>query len=166
MLKLKLQYFGHLMWRTIRKVPDAGKGRRQEEKGTTENKMVGWHHQLNGHELEQTPGDGEGKRRPPCCNPWIRRVRHAWEWTPAMQRQSPEVLGQGWQASQVQENTLGKTYKKQQLQDAKRNRDTRSQTVLGHWDILAQPLWTEHLRHRAKTPGRPYLRFKAHAYLF
>ena len=37
-----------------------GKDWGQEEKGVTENKMVGWHHQLNGHEFEQTPGDGEG----------------------------------------------------------------------------------------------------------
>ena len=38
---------------------DVGKDRRQEEKGTTENKMVGWHHWLNGHKLEQTQGDSE-----------------------------------------------------------------------------------------------------------
>ena len=43
----------------IRKDPDAGKDWRQEEKGTTEDKMVGWYHWLNGHEFEQTPGDGE-----------------------------------------------------------------------------------------------------------
>ena len=61
MLKLKLQYFGYLMqsW-LIRKDPDAGEDWRQEEKGTTEDKMVGWHHWLDGHESEQAPGDGEG----------------------------------------------------------------------------------------------------------
>ena len=48
MLKLKLQYFGQLM----RRDPDAGKDRRQEEKGMTEDEMVGWHHQLDGHEFE------------------------------------------------------------------------------------------------------------------
>ena len=47
--------------RLIGKDPDAGKDCRQEEKGTTEDEMVGWHHQLNGHEFEQTPGDGEGQ---------------------------------------------------------------------------------------------------------
>ena len=52
MLKLKLQYFGHLMWRTDSgKDSDAGKDWRQEEKGTTEDEMVGWHHQCNGHEF-------------------------------------------------------------------------------------------------------------------
>ena len=40
---------------------DAGKDRRQEEKGTTEDDMVGWHHQLNGHEFEQAPGGGDGQ---------------------------------------------------------------------------------------------------------
>ena len=38
--------------------------------------MVGWHHQLNGHEFEQTLGDSEGQRSLLCCNPWGRRVRH------------------------------------------------------------------------------------------
>ena len=54
MLKLKIQYFGHLMRRTdsLEKNPDTGKDWRREEKGTTEDKMVGWHHQLNGHAFE------------------------------------------------------------------------------------------------------------------
>ena len=38
-----------------------GKVERREEKGTVEDEMVGWHHRLNGHEFEQTPGDGEGQ---------------------------------------------------------------------------------------------------------
>ena len=45
----------------IGKDPDAGKDWRWEEKGTTEDEMVGWHHQLNGHEFEQTQGDSEGQ---------------------------------------------------------------------------------------------------------
>ena len=44
----------------VGKDPDAGKDWRQEEKGTTEDEMVGWHHQLNGHESEQALGNGEG----------------------------------------------------------------------------------------------------------
>ena len=43
------------------KDPDAGRDWRQEEKGKTEDKMVGWHHWLNGHESEQTPEDSEGQ---------------------------------------------------------------------------------------------------------
>ena len=54
----------------IRKDSDAGKDWRQKEKGMTEDKMVGWHHQLNGHEFEQTLGDGEGQGSLACCSPW------------------------------------------------------------------------------------------------
>ena len=52
------------------KDPLAGKDRGQEEKGTTEDDMVGWHHQLNEHEFEQAPGDGEGQGGLACCSPW------------------------------------------------------------------------------------------------
>ena len=56
MLKLKLHYFGHLMCRanSLEKNPDAGRDWGQEEKGTTEDEMAGWHHQLYRHEFEQT----------------------------------------------------------------------------------------------------------------
>ena len=52
-LRLKLQYFGHLMCRvdSLEKT-DAGRDWGQEEKGTTEDEMAGWHHQLDGHEFE------------------------------------------------------------------------------------------------------------------
>ena len=69
MLKLKLQYFGHLMRRTD-SFPDAGKYGRQEEKGMTEDELVGWHHQLYGHEFEQAPGVGDGQESLVCCSPW------------------------------------------------------------------------------------------------
>ena len=52
----------------IRKDPDAGKDWRQE-KGTTEDEMAGWHHQLNAHEFAHTPGDGEGQGILVCCSP-------------------------------------------------------------------------------------------------
>ena len=54
----------------IRKDPDAGKYWRQEKKGMTEDKMIGWHHRLNGHVFEQAPGDGGGQRGLACCSPW------------------------------------------------------------------------------------------------
>ena len=54
----------------IAKDPDAGKDWRWEEKETTEDEMVGWHHQLNGHEFEQAPGVGDGQGRLVCCSPW------------------------------------------------------------------------------------------------
>ena len=61
MLKLKHQYFGHLMqsW-LIGKYPDAGRDWGQEEKGTTD-EMAGWHHWLDGREFEWTPGVGDGQ---------------------------------------------------------------------------------------------------------
>ena len=54
----------------IRKDPDAGRDWRQEEMGTTEDQMVGWHHWLNGCEFSKTPGDGEGQGSLECCSPW------------------------------------------------------------------------------------------------
>ena len=75
MLKLKLQYFGHLMWRTdsSEKTLMLGKIWGQEEKGMTEDEMAGWHHQLNGHESEWTPGVGDGQGGLVCCGSWGRR---------------------------------------------------------------------------------------------
>ena len=53
----------------IGKDPDAGKDWRQE-KGTTEDEMVGWYHQLTGHEFKQTQGDSEGQESLVCCSSW------------------------------------------------------------------------------------------------
>ena len=76
MLKLKLQYFGHLIAKNwlIGKDLDAGKGWTQEKNGTTEDKLIGWHHRLKGHEFEQAPGVGEGQGSLVCCSPWGCRV--------------------------------------------------------------------------------------------
>ena len=54
----------------ILKDPDVGKDWQQEEKGMTEDEMVGWHHQLNGHGFEYAPGVGDGQGVQVCCNPW------------------------------------------------------------------------------------------------
>ena len=47
-----------------------GKIEGKEDKGTTEDEIVGWHHRLNGHKSEQAPGVGEGQRSLVCCSPW------------------------------------------------------------------------------------------------
>ena len=61
MLKVKLQFFGHLMWTADSlKNPDAGKDWRQEEKRMTDDGMVVWNHWLNGNEFEQASWDNEG----------------------------------------------------------------------------------------------------------
>ena len=75
MLKLKLQYFGHLMHRTdsLEKALMLGKDWRQEQKGTTEDEMVGWHHWLNRHEFQQALGVGDGQGSLACCSPWGRK---------------------------------------------------------------------------------------------
>ena len=74
MLKLKLQYLA--TWckeLTIWKDPDAGKDWGQEEKGTTEDEMVGWHHRLNGHEFGWILGVGDGQGGLACCGSWGRK---------------------------------------------------------------------------------------------
>ena len=66
----------------IRKDHDARKDWRQEEKGTTEGEIVGWHHQLDGHEFEQAPGDGDGQGSLVCCSHGIAKSQ-IWlsDWT-------------------------------------------------------------------------------------
>ena len=58
--------------------PDAGKDWGQEEKGMTEDEMVGWYHLNNGHEFEQALGVGDGQGSLACCSPWGHRVGHSW----------------------------------------------------------------------------------------
>ena len=64
----------------IGKDPDAEKDWRQEEKEMTEDKNVGWHHWLNGHEFEQALGVGDGQRSLACCSPWGSKESHMTEW--------------------------------------------------------------------------------------
>ena len=65
-----------LIW----KDPDAGKDWKQEEKGTTEDEMVGWHHRLDGHEFEQALGVGDGQGSLVCCSPWGHKGSDMIEW--------------------------------------------------------------------------------------
>ena len=73
MLKLKLQYFGHLMRRddSSEKTLMLGNIEGRRRRGWL--KMVGWHHRLSGHEFEQTPGDSEGQGSLACCHPWVHK---------------------------------------------------------------------------------------------
>ena len=84
MLKLKLQYscevLTHAKSWLIGKHSDAGRDWGQEEKGTTEDEMAGWHHQLNGHEFEWTPGVGDGQGGLACCNSWGQKELDTTEW--------------------------------------------------------------------------------------
>ena len=65
-----------LIW----KDPDSGKDWGQEEKGTTGDEMVGWHHWVNGHEFEWTPGVGDGQGGLACCSPWGRKESDMTDW--------------------------------------------------------------------------------------
>ena len=60
----------NMMSQLIEKDPDSGKDWRQEEKGMTEDEMIGWHHWLDGHDFGQALGDGEGQGSLACCSPW------------------------------------------------------------------------------------------------
>ena len=70
MLKLKFQYFGHLMQRTssLEKTLMVGKIEGRRRRGRR--RMVRWHHQLDGHEFEQALGEGEVQGSLACCSPW------------------------------------------------------------------------------------------------
>ena len=94
MLKLKLQYSGHLMWRTdplentlmLGKIEDRRRRGQQDE-------MVGWHHWLDGRESEWTLGVGDGQGGLACCDSWSCRVGHDWatdlNWTDSIVCISP-----------------------------------------------------------------------------
>ena len=81
MLNLKLQYFGHLMWRadSFEKPLMLGKTR-QEEKGTTEDEMIGWHHELDGHVFGWTLGVGDAQGGLVCSGSWGRKKSDTTEW--------------------------------------------------------------------------------------
>ena len=76
MLKLKLQYFGHLMGRAnyLEKILVLGKTEGRRRRGRQRKEMVGWHHWLNGHESEQTQEDGDGQGSLACCS------SKSWTW--------------------------------------------------------------------------------------
>ena len=79
MLKLNLWPPDAKSW-LIREDPDAGKDWRQEEKGTIEDEMVGWHRWLNGHEFENTPRVADGQGSLLCCSPRGRKKLDTTEW--------------------------------------------------------------------------------------
>ena len=88
MLKLKLQYFGLLMWRTDWEKPWCWERLKAGGEGDNRGWMVGWHHQLNGHEFEQSPGVADGQGSLSWFSPWSHRVRYDWvtelHWTDAV----------------------------------------------------------------------------------
>ena len=80
MLKLKCQYFGHLLQRANSFEKTLMLGKIEGRRRMIEDKMIGWHHWLKGHELEQAPGDGEGQGSLVCCCPWGCKQSDMTEW--------------------------------------------------------------------------------------
>ena len=80
MLKLKLQYFGHMMGRTdsLEKTLKLRKIEGRRRRGRQRIRLLDGFNRLNGYELEQAPGDGEGQKSLACCSQWGCRVRHDW----------------------------------------------------------------------------------------
>ena len=78
----------------IGKDSDAGRDWGQEEKGTTEDEMSGWHHWLDGRESEWTPGVGDGQGGLACCDSWGRKESDTTEWLNWTELKS--VRGWGW----------------------------------------------------------------------
>ena len=81
MLKLKLQYFGQLMWRvdSLGEILMLGKIEGRRKRGWQRTRWLEWDHWFKGHEFEQALGDGEGQGILACCSPWGHRVGHDWE---------------------------------------------------------------------------------------
>ena len=110
MLKLKVQYFGHLMRRvdSLEKT-DAGREWWQEEKGTTEDERAGWHHQLDGHEFEWTLGDGDGQGGLAHCDSWACRGSDTTErlnWTELTEQLTLYILSYTSAATYLIQTTL------------------------------------------------------------
>ena len=82
MLKLKLQYFGHLMWRadSLGKTLMLGKAEGKRRRGWQRIRCLVWHHRLNGHGFGWTPGVGNGQGSLACCGSWGHKVSDTTEW--------------------------------------------------------------------------------------
>ena len=99
------------------KDPEAGKDWRREEKGTTEDEMVGWHHWLNGHEFEQAPGVGDGQGGLVFYSPWCHKESDMTE-----RLNNNNRIKKGWSRGQVSKKT-GENEIKGEIQVDKRTRE-------------------------------------------
>ena len=127
--------------------PDAGKDWRREEKGTTEDEMVRWHYQLDGHEFKQAPGVGDGQGSLACCSPWGSKALDTTEWL-------------NWSTFSVEFYQLSKEGVVPILQNLLENRkkvpkllckDTK--TLI--WELYKEKLPTTNLTH--KNRGKDYI---------
>ena len=86
----------------IRKDPDAGKDWGQEEKGTTEDEMVGWHHRLDGHGFGCTLGVGDGQGGLACCGSWGRKESNTTEQLNWTSKETKNCKWSNWQRINLQ----------------------------------------------------------------
>ena len=93
----------------IGKDPDAGRDWGQEEKGTTEGEMAGWHHWLDGHEFEWTPGVGDGQGGLACCDSWGRKELDTTEWLDWTEKRKI------WSTNSISETLLNLQYVKRMV---------------------------------------------------
>ena len=116
------------------KDPDAGKDWRQEEKGTTEDEMAGWHHWLNGLESEWTPGVGDGQGGLACCDSWGCKESDMTEWL-----NWRSILPKQHKYLSAQENTpmLSPRFSKR-LKRKQHNHCTRCLKSISHYSTTVQ----------------------------
>ena len=121
----------------IWKDPDAGKDWRWKEKGTTEDEMVGWHHQFNGHEYEWAPGVGDGQRGLACYSPWGRKELDMTERLNWTEPERMKKLGQS--RNDVQ---LWMCLVMMVKSDAVRNNTAQNAGMLGPWIKVNWTRWS------------------------
>ena len=90
----------------IGKDSDAGRDWGQEEKGTTEDEMAGWHHRLDGHKFEWTPGVGDGQGGLACCDSWGHKESDTTEWLNWTELNWMVAWGQRWRLGWLQRDTM------------------------------------------------------------
>ena len=119
-----------LIWKN----PDAGKDWRWEEKGMTENEMVGWCHGLNGHEFEQAPGVGDGQGTVACSSPWSCKESDTIEWL--MLKLKLQYFGLLMQRT----NSLKKTLMLEKIEGRRRRGRQRMRWLDGITDLMHMSL--------------------------
>ena len=138
------------------KEPDAGNDWGQEEKGATEDEMIRWHHRLNEHEFEQTPGDVEEHGSLRCCSPW----GHSWtrlsNWTTSSSSSSGPPANMYQQLPCASQSAIGRP--------GSSNGSTEAEEILVGGLPLTYPGWwmctAELLHHEWLCGGRPLALFE------
>ena len=119
---------------------DAGKDWRQEEKGMTEDEMVGWHYLLGGHEFEQALGVGDGQGSLACCSPWGGKEWDMTEWLNWTEKSQENIISYHFPAKKTwpdsgRETNLGREIHTD-WKDGKTKKKKKKKTTTPDWVIL------------------------------